>query len=156
MELYLVRHGIAEEVSASGTDADRRLTSEGIHKVEKVAKGFAKKIEGLDIILHSTFLRARETAEIFRQHYPGAKFQEVKGITPMDAPSKALALVEMHANLDRVMIVGHEPHLSGLAALLLNGTDERILEFKRAGIAAIDWGGKGASQLLFFLPPRMW
>jgi len=29
MEIYLLRHGIAEDSSPSGSDADRRLTDEG-------------------------------------------------------------------------------------------------------------------------------
>jgi phosphohistidine phosphatase len=38
MELYLLRHGIAEDHSPSGRDQDRRLTEEGRDKLRKVLK----------------------------------------------------------------------------------------------------------------------
>ena len=38
MELYILRHGIAEEVSASGADKDRQLTDEGVEKTKAAGK----------------------------------------------------------------------------------------------------------------------
>ena len=36
MELYLLRHGIAEDRAPSGRDADRRLTEEGRDKLRRI------------------------------------------------------------------------------------------------------------------------
>ena len=42
MELYLIRHGIAEEHQLNLKDEERQLTTEGRQKTEKVAQKLAK------------------------------------------------------------------------------------------------------------------
>lgn len=59
MELYFLRHGIAEERSPDGTDGGRRLTAEGVEKLESSRAGLKRlKIE-LDLLLTSPLVRAR-------------------------------------------------------------------------------------------------
>ncbi|MDF2428198.1 MAG: phosphohistidine phosphatase SixA [Nitrosopumilus sp.] len=65
MELYIIRHGKAEEVSQNiSSDAKRRLTKTGVRELEYVSK--ALKIFGIqvDYIFTSPLVRAQETAEI--------------------------------------------------------------------------------------------
>ncbi len=137
MEIYLVRHGIAEDISASGKDADRKLTAEGIEKTKKVAHAFAKKVAHLDLILHSPYRRARETAKIFADLFSKAELKEGNGLTPFDKAGFALPQISELGQGTRVMLVGHEPHLSCLASLLITGQERPVLEFKKAGIAVI-------------------
>lgn len=156
MEIYLVRHGIAEDISENGRDSDRRLTEEGAQKTERVAKAFAKKVPQLDLILHSPYVRAKETARIFSAHYPKAKLAEGKGMTPFDKAGFALPQISELAHGTRVMLVGHEPHLSCLASLLITGSDRPVLEFKKAGIAGIGCVNDLQScYLMFLLTPKM-
>lgn len=156
MEIYLVRHGIAEDSSASGRDADRKLTEEGAEKTERVAKAFAKKVPEIDVILHSPYRRARETAVIFSDVYPKAKLVEGKGLTPFDKAGFALPQLEEIPQGKKVMLVGHEPHLSCLASLLITGSDRPVLEFKKAGIAGIGClNGLESCYLMFLLTPKM-
>lgn len=158
MEVYLVRHGIAEDpyrASLSGkSDADRELTPEGREKTAKVAKAFSGIVGEVGLILHSPYVRARETAEIFRRFYPGADLSEGAGLRPHDPPSFGLASIAEKLDRKNVMVVGHEPHLSALTSLLLSGNTEGSIQFKKAGIAGFEWGGRGYSRLLFLLPPR--
>src|SRR5258706_7668086 len=64
-ELYLVRHGVAEERGdAWPDDAKRPLTDEGISRMRKVTRGLAELGVSLDLILTSPLVRARQTAEI--------------------------------------------------------------------------------------------
>lgn len=159
MKLYLVRHGIAEdpvEASLKGrSDARRALTAEGKERTKAVAKKFSDKISGLDLILHSPYVRARETAEIFANHFPEALLEAADGITPSDSPESGIELAARYApKISQLMIVGHEPYLSYLASLLLTGGLKYPVPFKKAAIACFDWNGPGGSELLFLLPPK--
>lgn len=159
MKLYLVRHGIAEDpvdASLNGrSDARRTLTPEGRERTNAVAKKFCEKVSGLDLILHSPYVRARETAEIFGKYFPDALLEATDGITPSDSPESGIELAARYApKISQLMIVGHEPYLSYLASLLLSGGLKYPVPFKKAAIACFDWNGAGGSALLFLLPPK--
>jgi len=155
VEIYLVRHGIAEDASG-GKDSERRLTAEGIEKTSRVANVFAKRVRGIEHIFHSPYLRAKETAKIFFEHYPGAKLQEGKGLTPFDKARMALPLLTEIGHGKKVMIVGHEPHLSCLASFLITGSERPVLEFRKAGIAGLMCTGNlQQCYLVFLLTPKM-
>jgi len=139
MELYLVRHGIAQELQEAASDPERRLTAEGREKTARVARGFRERISRLDVIFHSTYLRAEETARIFSAEFPRAKLVCANGLTPHDEPKSALPLLSAVGEGEAIMIVGHEPHLSSLASRLLTGKDQPLVEFKKAGIAGFEF-----------------
>ena len=64
MELYLIRHGIAEEHQPGLKDEERQLTPEGREKTEKIAQRLVKLSFNFDLILTSPLVRAYQTAEI--------------------------------------------------------------------------------------------
>src|SRR6185436_6950664 len=65
MEIYIVRHAIAEDAPSKGTgDAARALTEEGRQKMKEAAAGFAKLEFSIDKIFSSPLIRAKQTAEI--------------------------------------------------------------------------------------------
>lgn len=153
MELYLVRHGIAQDPSEAATDAERRLTAEGREKTARVAREFRKRISRVDVIFHSPYLRAEETARIFAGEFPRAKLVCTTGLTPHDEPKSALPLFS--GGHDAVMVVGHEPHLSSLASRLLTGKDNPLVEFKKAGIAGFEClADLQHCRLCFLLSPK--
>jgi phosphohistidine phosphatase len=159
VEIFLVRHGIAEDAETAGSagrsDAQRQLTDEGKEKTAKVARSFRKLVKRIDVIFHSPYVRAVETAKIFSQEFPGAKLIGAKGLTPHDEAKYALPLLSGIGSEECVMVVGHEPHLSSLASLLLTGKDSPILEFRKAGIAAIECQGPLQNcRLQFLLVPK--
>ena len=65
MILYLLRHGIAEPRDADGQDDETRaLTKAGRQKMQAVARGMLALDLGVERILSSPYLRAKQTAEI--------------------------------------------------------------------------------------------
>ena len=64
MKLYLLRHGKAEDDSATGRDQDRELTAEGVEEVRAEAKALARLNLKLDVIITTPYPRASRTAEI--------------------------------------------------------------------------------------------
>lgn len=129
MNIYLVRHG--EAVSAQH-HLERPLTPAGREAVERVAQMAADKNIQVSSIFHSGILRAEQTAEILAAHLQlSGKVQQRSGLLPQDDP--AIAQAELQTAEQPLMLVGHLPHLSRLAALLITGTAEpEVTEFTPA------------------------
>ncbi|ABO07593.1 phosphohistidine phosphatase SixA [Pyrobaculum calidifontis] len=129
--IYLVQHGKAFD---ERVDPERSLTPEGIEESRRVATHLAKVGVKVAVVYHSGKKRARQTAEIFAQVL-GARAEEKDGLNPNDDPA---IWAERLSTLDEVMIVGHLPHLSRLASLLVVGnTEVPIVEFRYSGVVAL-------------------
>src|SRR2546425_6505782 len=64
-ELYLIRHGVAEERGdARPDDSKRPLTDHGMSRLRKSARGLARAGVAFHALLTSPLLRARQTAEV--------------------------------------------------------------------------------------------
>ncbi len=153
MELYLLRHAIAEERSNDGSDSARMLTPEGAEKMRIGARGLRRLGVVLDRLWTSPLTRARETAEIV-----GAALDVAPETVGALAPGcNAATLLDLLADIPRarsVMVVGHEPDLSGMIADLTGGS--RVV-MKKGGLALIDLSSlePGAGSLLWVLPPKV-
>ncbi len=135
MYLYLVQHGKAK---SKDEDPERPLNEEGVMETEKMAR-YAKEHLGIKVvkIVHSMKLRSKMTAEIFKKHLgDNIKLVESDKINPPSNP--ILIYEELEGERDDIMIVGHLPHLSKLASLLLVGDPEKeIIKFKYSGILCL-------------------
>lgn len=151
MNIYLVRHGEAKAKSAA---PDRPLTDAGAEDVARVARAVAAVETELAAVWHSEKLRARQTAQIFeREIIPeeGASVRE--GLLPNDDPS--VVREALRGREGSVMLVGHLPHLSRLASLLLTGRAEReILGLGTASVAALR-GANDEWRLVWHLVPEL-
>jgi phosphohistidine phosphatase len=134
MKLYVMRHGPAEDGSATGRDADRALTPSGRERTRAVARALLDAGEAPYVVLSSPLLRALETAEIVaeitelaRRAREGEKAAlggatgavEVRRELGTGADKLPLLAELVRARRKRVLIVGHEPDLSMLVASLL-------------------------------------
>ena len=155
--IYLVRHAIAEDRAASGRDADRRLTSEGMAKMRRAAAGLAHLGVTLDVVHCSPLRRARETAEILCEILaPDLRPAVMSELSPGDARQVPAALRSGRA-VKSVALVGHEPDLGRLAALLIGAGPSASIEFKKGGVAAIEVDAlppNGSGTLLWLLAPK--
>src|SRR5690606_24750541 len=136
------RHGIAEDYSASGTDAARRLTQVGIEKTHRAAAGLHQIGIDPQLILTSPLCRAEETARIAAEELGGTPIRVTDSLSPgvdlVELIGEALAPPHPSA----VMFVGHQPDLGMLASWLLTGDPHRVaIPFRKAGAARIDITG---------------
>ena len=138
MELYLLRHGIAEDHSPTGRDADRRLTEEGKEKLRRVLKRAASAGVSPSLILSSPYKRAVETAEIAASElrYKG-KILQVGSLTPDSSPPSVWSEIRDHRDQPSILLAGHEPLFSATVAWLL-GSTRSIVEFKKAALVRVD------------------
>lgn len=153
MKIYIVRHGIAEDHSRQGGDAGRELTEEGRKKMKEAAAGFARMAPEMDNIYTSPLVRARQTAEILAGPLD-KKVEEMKELSPGHVPAdvwKRLGALQKGAN---VMLVGHEPNCSELAAYLLGDVN---VEFKKGAICLVESDDVTPSSgiLLYHLSPAV-
>jgi phosphohistidine phosphatase len=143
-EIYVFRHGIAADHGTYSKDSDRPLTEEGIEKTGKVARAMKKMDLGLDLILSSPYVRARETAEIAAKEL-GLK-KQLHLSDHLIVEGNPLDLIrEIHKNYSdakRIMIVGHEPYLSGFISALSAGANSSICNIKKAGLAKLTIHGE--------------
>jgi phosphohistidine phosphatase len=144
MEIYLLRHGIAEERSASGRDADRRLTDEGREKLHKVLERAHSAGVAPSFILTSPYRRALETAEIAARElgYDG-KLIRTEALVPHGTPREVWQELRRHGEEKSILIAGHEPLFSATVAYLLGSTREMV-NFRKAALVRIDVESSGA------------
>lgn len=152
MHLYLVQHGAAK---SEAEDPQRGLTVEGRRAVERVAE-FLTPL-GLEIhrIEHSDKLRARQTAEILAaQLRPAEGTKQVSGLAPNDDIGPVTARVQ--TEIKNLMLVGHLPFLSRLAARLLGATGDRtVVQFQMGGVVRLDRDESGNWAVRWFLVPGL-
>src|SRR5712671_2334015 len=110
MELYLLRHGIAEDHAPSGRDADRRLTEEGRDKLRRVLERAHGAGVRPALIVSSPLKRAVETAEIAARElgYEG-KIVRVDALSPDASPSEVWAEIRKRPDEPAILLAGHEP-----------------------------------------------
>jgi len=158
MEIYLLRHAIAEERSASGRDADRQLTEEGRQKLRKVMKRAAGAGVEPSLILSSPLIRAVQTAEIAAEFlkYAG-KIVKVDSLTPDSSPREVWEEIRTRKDEPAILLAGHEPLYSATTAYLL-GSTRSMVDFRKAGLVRIDVQGFGATPggiLQWMLTPKL-
>ena len=159
MILYLVRHAIAVESGTPGyADEDRPLTEEGIERMQRAARGLARLIDPPDLIASSPLLRAKQTAEILAvalQSRDGVS--EWPALIPSAAASKVLPQIKgQNGDSGAILLVGHEPHISLLTALLM-GTAPHAFAYKKGGVCALECPAKitqGSAKMMWFLTPK--
>jgi len=157
-ELYLIRHGIAEERGDKWPDDSRRpLTEEGMSRLRKSARGLVQIGVEFDIVLTSPLVRARQTADIVAAAFNTRPMIAVlDSLTPGISAQTLLSDLEAHAKRARIALVGHEPGLGELAAKLIGA--RRPFEFKKGAICRIDVESlppAGPGALRWFLTPKI-
>lgn len=139
MLLYLIRH--AEAVDRV-PDAARELSARGRHQVALLADFLARtKAFRPDAVWHSPLMRARETAQLLAQELGlSLRIEEASGLTPEDDPQVMAA--RLATTTRAIALVGHEPHLSALASLLVAGAPQPVVfAMKKGATLALERAG---------------
>jgi phosphohistidine phosphatase len=163
MQLLLMRHGIAAPLDEKiRIDAARPLTEEGVEKTRQIVEGLRAAGIVLDFIATSPLLRAVQTAEVVRNTFDRSKTAPPLETWPELEHAEYSALLQRLQNVkaaDTVMLVGHEPGMSRLVAHLLTGSSDGFaLEFKKAGVCAMEvdfTATKPQAILLWHATPKL-
>jgi phosphohistidine phosphatase len=134
MNLYLIRHAIAEEETSSGEDSQRELTDKGAKKMRLIAKGLRTLGVDFDLIVSSPYIRAVQTAEILSEVFKKKKFVLSDHLMPMGDIDLLIAEINEKYSVNSLAIVGHEPYLSTFVSLLTTGGTPIEMTFKKGGV----------------------
>jgi phosphohistidine phosphatase len=140
MNLYIIRHAIAEKAGTYEDDSLRPLTEAGRKKFRKIAKGLKELEVQIDLILTSPYLRATQTAEALRKTFdlPRDRLIRTDHLSPTGYADKLVEEIKStHAGVENIAVVGHEPHLSGLVSMLVAGDPDVSLNLKKGGVCCL-------------------
>ena len=153
MELYVVEHGIAVESGEGIPDEWRPLTEKGRRRFQRTARAFGKLGRQLDLILSSPLIRAVQTAEILAGETEPAEVAILAELDPkFDVESARNAIAARAGKAKAVAVVGHEPQLSSVLAMLA-GVPREEIELESGSIVRLDVSGLADGAVA---DPRWW
>jgi len=135
-ELILLRHAHAEATAAGVADIDRPLSRQGIAEAEAAGRWLKEHGHLPDRVLVSPSRRTRETLEeVLRVlgYVEQRQEQRVYDATP----GTLMQVVDELRDISRVMLVGHNPGLEQLAALLSSGQSGEFRGMPAGAIAVL-------------------
>jgi phosphohistidine phosphatase len=139
MLLFLVRHAHA---LTEAENPVRPLSARGRGEVARLARFFAGNgCFAPAQVWHSPLARSRETTdELLRRLALDPVVVETPGLLPEDDPQATADRLAMHpADRGDLALIGHEPHLSALAGLLVQGkATADVVRMRKAAALALE------------------
>ena len=149
-QLWLLRHAEAEPHGAR-EDSQRRLTERGVGQARMAGVALRRLGGDFEAILFSPKARARETAELAAE----SMGDEARGLLAAHPPlasgfdaAQAIDSLAATGADGRLLLVGHEPDLSGVVGELTGGQ----VELKKGGLAVVRLHG-ASGQLAVLVRP---
>ncbi|HEX6703664.1 MAG TPA: phosphohistidine phosphatase SixA [Albitalea sp.] len=116
MDLILWRHAEAHVIRDGQSDLERALTSKGERQAQRMGEWMNQRIAHSTRILVSPALRCQQTAKAL-----GRSFKTLETIAPDAPPEAVIKAARWPDGTEPVLVVGHQPTLGLVAALLLTG-----------------------------------
>ena len=164
MQLFLLRHAEAEPDAAN--DEARTLTAKGSKQAESIGRFCREHGFVPEMILSSPLTRAKETARLVARELDLPKLVRIEeflraGMTAERAFSGLREFFvevmkrEKSSEKASIMLVGHEPDFSKLAAVLIGGRAEGI-HFRKATLMGVTLQElkPGAGTIEFLIPAK--
>jgi phosphohistidine phosphatase len=150
-QLWLLRHADSEP-HGTREDSERRLTERGVGQARAAGIALARLGAEFELVLFSPKVRAQQTAEAAAAAWSEEQRARLTVHPPLaggfdaSAAREALAGTAADAHL---LLVGHEPDLSGVVAELSGGR----VDLKKGGLAVLRLDGAGG-ELIVLMRPR--
>ncbi|MFT6092146.1 MAG: phosphohistidine phosphatase [Pseudohongiellaceae bacterium] len=152
MIIYLMRHGEAEQQALS--DPARELTRKGIMDNRSAIAKLNQHAPEIDRALTSPYQRSRQTCSALRMSYPKLSFEVSRALEPEAGVYDLLDEIEK-IDAKQVFLISHNPLISNLLALIVDGTLETNRHMGTSHIACVsmDIVAPGCAELLYTLTP---
>ncbi len=135
-----------------------KLTSEGRSEMRKVARWIRSKKIRFEVIATSPLTRAHETAEIVARALKQKDRLEVwDELSPGGDPDTIFSHAAQYDKNAAVILIGHEPVLSGLIGRIITGGDSASISLAKGGMAKIrdySFNSTPSGDLQWLLTPR--
>jgi phosphohistidine phosphatase len=156
VQIYLLRHGIAEDGKPGRPDSERALTGEGKEKLRRVLKRARAADCAPSLILSSPYRRAVETAEVAAEVLGYRKdVLNTRALIPESSPHDVWDEVRVHRDELAILLASHEPLMSALTAYLLRCAGLQV-DMKKAALLRVDcerFGAEPHGVLKWMLTP---
>jgi phosphohistidine phosphatase SixA len=134
-EIVILRHAQAQALAEGQRDSERPLTAHGRDEAAAVARWFGEHGLAFDMVLCSPAARARQTLALALGDAANDATLEPR---IYDAtPGTLMALLDDARGAGRVLLVGHNPGLEQLVALLTEGRSEIAHGMPTAAVARL-------------------
>jgi phosphohistidine phosphatase len=140
MEIYVLRHGEAEERETGLADRDRKLTPKGIRDLKALLRLARKAEVAPDLILTSPLRRAQETAAIAAEVLACKDVVETRNLLPGASPEQIWKEIGTDYKVEKILLAGHQPHLGSLIGLLLEAAV--MVDLKKGSMVRITTQGR--------------
>lgn len=166
-QLFLLRHAKSSWGDAALADIERPLSPRGEKAARAMGRYMARHKLKPERVLCSPSRRTQDTLALVEQAFEQSLDAEIEPRLYLAEPRALLALVRAAPDaVDRLMLVGHDPGLPGLALALIRGQAGPLIErlkqkFPTGALALLTcesttWRGvkAGACRLEAFVVPR--
>jgi phosphohistidine phosphatase len=157
MELYILRHGIAEVRRPGRDDAGRQLTGKGRQRLRLILELARRAGVSPSLILTSPYARAAQTAQMAADILACKKTLPADALLPGSSPQAVWDEIRAHNSETSLLLAGHEP-LLGQAASFLLGASWVLLELKKGALVSIfidEFNRQPRGLLRWLLTPRL-
>jgi len=155
MNVYLIRHGKAEQPSLEKPHEERGLTKDGSKIVKASAEFWKNYINELEMIFSSPLKRAMQTAQIIKEVF-NIKSEVLQEVSLLNGGlTEDLLNIASSFGTEDLAMIGHQPDI-GVHILRMAGGNEVHLKIPPASIAKISFSGSpvlGEGILEFLIPP---
>lgn len=146
--LYILRHGESEHFSKDHTDIHRKLTANGQKRLERLLQTFKNQKPKIDLIICSDAVRTKETAELVKRYLDIGELIYSNEIYEAEVEIILQKCLLVPEEVDQLMLIGHNPGLSYLLAML---TGENFLNMQPGMLAKVElnidkWGHLGRNS----------
>ncbi|MCY4321535.1 MAG: hypothetical protein OXC37_03905 [Bdellovibrionaceae bacterium] len=156
MNLLIIRHAIAEEISQTGKDKDRALSSKGRNHFDQFCRHLSFLNLNFDLLLESHLLRANQTSDIFCKYFSVQNREKSDKLDPSGKVESFLSDLSLY-NLNSIAIVGHQPFLSHFINICLTENEKPFIILKRGAMAFLEFPlavQASSAQLKALLDPK--
>jgi len=137
LNLYLIRHGLANWPDWADDDDKRPLTPEGARLIQAAGRGLARLGLKPEFILHSPLVRARETASHLALALGASdRLRKYGPLRPGFDQTRLKYLLSEYAHCEELMLVGHNPDMAKAIQALTGGG----VKFPEGAVACIKVG----------------
>ena len=140
-ELILLRHAEAVPIETSGDDQQRPLSSRGEQEAQAAGLWLAARKLHPDRVLCSPSRRTEETTRLALAAIDHAPVPQLATEIYDASPGELLALLDQHNDADTVLLVGHNPGIERLVALLVEGRSDEFRGMPPGALAVLHLSG---------------
>lgn len=140
-ELILLRHAEAVPIEGDGNDRQRALSPRGEQEAQAAGLWLAARGLQPERVLCSPAHRANETTRLALAAIEHASVPLVAEEIYDATPGELLILLDQHGDAGTVMLVGHNPGIERLVALLVEGRSDEFRGMPPAALAVLHLDG---------------